>query len=739
MAYDIYVYDGAHWQHVLERGEGHPVSSAVLSEMVNAAPVLSFRVYSDHPSLSYLLAAINSPLPAEGQPTIMARREGSTVFEGRIYQHSLDDLTGAHDFTCEGMLARLNDYTVMPYSYTGTVEGYLATLLRYCEGALAVGTVTVTDPNDYIVRSSDSPVMLWDEIASKCIGSTLGGYIRMRDGYIVDWLAQHPSAAATQIVAAGNNVTELNIDVQPRDMYSGVLAYGAPLGITDSKGVPMYCSLSQLSAYDVPDGYTLKGMTLFKDSLVEQIGERVAIVNYDSVTLVSNLLSRAMSFLSQQSTVPAVKVGAIDLRDAGYEYDAIECGAAVTISGATFRGTKMCTAITRDLLDPSNTTFEFGDPEAITSGGSSGGSGGGGSITSPHFWHTDVEATSAKAGHTLTGFSPEPLDAILTQVENGYRAIDGGSAWIIRTPPHGNVSYDSSAFHLRANGLTARIVSPSLTTCENTLALTGVTATLKGANTDTGAEASVATDGYNGKVRLSATSGTEVTGDLAVVGTLTSDDITYSTGGGEIQLANPNKTARMSLTATPNLRIDTSSNGGSTWTTHGYAFLSGTSRAANTVLAAPNGSAGGASFRRLLPTDTLAQTANGDYYDSNVSTAVSVASVAGTATTGGTNVTSLSLGKGLWLVSAGVNFAANSSGVRKVVVTTTSGALGTTNSTGTAASSPACNAGTTRVQACGIVIVNTDPTTLYVVAGQSSGSALNATARVRAIRLASNS
>lgn len=533
--YTIYVYDGEHWQHVLSNDDRYTVESATLSESVNAAPVLTFKVYEGHPSLSYLLAAIESPLPATAQPTIMARRDGSTCFEGRIYQHTLDDFTGAHEFTCEGMLARLSDYTVRPYSYAGTVSGYLQYLLVNCEGALNVGNVTVTDPNDYIVRSSEKPVMLWDEIADKCIGSPLGGFLEMRNGYIVDWLVQ-PSATTTQDMEAGINLTGLNITVQPREMYSGVLAYGAEVGVTNSKGVPLYCNLAWANAYDVPvpSGYTLTSMTLFKDSLVSQIGQRVCIVQYESITQVSNLMDRAVAFLNAQSTTPIIQVGAVDLADAGYNADAIECGSTVQITGATFDASMMCTAISRNLLDPSNTTFEFGSSESISGSGGSGGSGGGGSTTSPHFWHTDVEATSTKAGHTLTGFSPEPLDAILTQVENGYRAIDGGSAWIIRTPPHGNVSYDSSAFHLRANGLTARIVSPSLTTCENTLTLTGVTATLKGANTDTGASASVATDGYNGNVSITATNAvnvsadTNITGNLSATGNISADKTIYA-------------------------------------------------------------------------------------------------------------------------------------------------------------------------------------------------------------------
>lgn len=422
--YTIYVYDGEHWQHVLDSDDRYTVESATLSESVNAAPVLTFKVYEGHPSLSYLLAAIESPLPTTAQPTIMARRDGSTVFEGRIYQHALDDLTGAHEFACEGMLARLNDYTVTPYSYSGTVSGYLDMLLTECEGALAVGNVTVSDPNNYIVRSSEQPVMLWDEIADKCIGSPLGGFLEMRNGYIVDWLAQPSASTATQDMEAGINLTGLNITVQPREMYSGVLAYGAEVGVTNSKGVPYYWNLSQASAYDVPvpSGYTLSGMTLFKDSLVSQIGQRVCIVHYESITQVSNLMNRAVSFLNAQSTTPTIQVGAVDLADAGYNADAIECGAVVQITGATFDDSMMCTAISRDLLDPASTTFEFGSPDNISSGGSSSSTGGNSATSSQYFWHTpDPVYTDA----VLSGVSTDPLEDIISDIGSNARIASG--------------------------------------------------------------------------------------------------------------------------------------------------------------------------------------------------------------------------------------------------------------------------------------------------------------------------
>lgn len=737
--YTIDVYDGEHWQHVLSSDDRYTVESATLSESVNAAPVLTFKVYEGHPSLSYLLAAIESSLPATAQPTIMARRDGSTCFEGRIYQHVLDDLTGAHEFACEGMLARLNDYTVSPYSYSGTVQGYLDMLLTECEGALSVGNVTVTDPNNYIVRSSEQPVMLWDEIADKCIGSTLGGFLEMRSGYIVDWLTQPSASTATQDMEAGINLTGLNITVQPREMYSGVLAYGADVGVTNSKGVPLYYNLSFLSASDVPTGYTLTGMTLFKDSLVDQIGQRVCIVHYESITQISNLLARAESFLNSQSTTPTIQVGAVDLADAGYNADAIECGSTVQITGATFDASMMCTAISRDLLDPSNTTFEFGSSESISGSGGSGGSGGG-SVTSPHFWHTNVENNQFSPSITepYTGMSTLPLEDALTDIVGAYSEIDGGAVWLVNTPKHNNVPYDASALQVRANNLNARIVSASLPLYEAYLTLMGTSAMLGARYTNT-TRARVSVDGYNGNVDITATNAvnvsadTNITGDVDVSGTLTSDELDFSTTGVEVHLSNKTKTHRIALTAVPNIRIDASSDGGSTWSTHGYVFHSGTSRTANTVLAAPNGSAGGASFRKLVTADMdgLGDTAYGAG-QSGIAASSAVVSVAASTAV---NMDTIVLAPGTWLVTYAVEFASNSAGYRRMTLTTNATSVSSTP-VYMESSAPAVGYATNLSKTQVIVNSGTSNITRYLNVYHTGSAALNCRSCIQAVRIA---
>lgn len=530
--YSIYAYEDDSGYVVLHQGSSlsdrYPVEDATLSEALNASPVLTFSIYDGHPALAALLRLIGAPGVYENSPTIVAHNESADdkqVFSGRIYSHQFDDVTGKHTFVCEGLLSRLNDYPVAPYSYSGTVAGYLQALFDHSEAALIVGNVTVADANDYITRSSETPVNLWDEIADKCIGSSLGGYIEIRYGYIVDWLAAPSASTATQDIEKGINLLGLDVEEQPRAKFSGVLVYGAEAGWENQYGQMMYYNLYQYHDWEssLPSGYTMGSYILWNDALREEIGDRVEILHYPDITQPLNLMRRAVSFLQNQADVQTIQVSAIDMVDAGYGegIDNIKCGQVIHITGKTVDADRMVTAITRDLLDPSNTTFEFGGSDSISGSGGSGGSGGGGSITSPHFWHTDVENSQFSPSITepYTGMSTLPLEDALTDIVGAYSEIDGGAVWLVNTPKHNNVPYDASALQVRANNLNARIVSASLPLYEAYLTLMGTSAMLGTRYTNT-TRARVSIDGYNGNVDITASNAVNVSADTNITGSL---------------------------------------------------------------------------------------------------------------------------------------------------------------------------------------------------------------------------
>ena len=94
--------------------------------------------------------------------TILCKKDETTVFEGR----ALDDGTdfyNTHTWTCESCLAYLKDTVQPPYEYKGSLKRLLEHFLSVHNGAVekkkqfSLGSVTVTDANDYVCLLYTSP------------------------------------------------------------------------------------------------------------------------------------------------------------------------------------------------------------------------------------------------------------------------------------------------------------------------------------------------------------------------------------------------------------------------------------------------------------------------------------------------------------------------------------------------------------------------------------------------------
>lgn len=555
MAYMIYAYDGdgAHPVKILGSSlttDEYYVESAVLSEALNSAPTLTFSMYDGHPALEVLLGIVGySHDDSSYTISCLWLESGSsplqTVFTGRIFSHQHDDVVGRHVFTCEGLLARLNDYVVAPYSYAGTVAGYLQYLFNRTAGALQVGNVTVSDSNDYIVRSNENPSILWDEIADKCIGSSIGGYIEIRDGYIFDWLAEPSAATASQGMTRGVNLLGLDVEEQPRTMYSGVYIYGAEAGWENSKGQKQYYNLYQYHDWEehLPSGFTMGAHTLWKDSLREQIGDRVAILHYPDITVPLNLMNRAVSFLNSQGSTPTIQVSALDMVDAGYGegVDHIQCGQMIHVVGRTFSANRVVTAISRDLLDPSSTTFEFGNPDNITSAAGSeygGGASTGGGASPTNFWHVYDDEYQ----QYYTGMSSLELDSILTGVASRSTLVNGGAVWLRYLPDVS--SYTTNSYLMvRAHQLDAAFGT-------NSLFSSNTQWTMRAGAPNEANRAQLRLDGYSGD------------------GYIKASDPYFHAGNGTNQ-------AQLHLTPTGDVGVRTSVDSGNTWSEMEYIHEGG--------------------------------------------------------------------------------------------------------------------------------------------------------------------
>lgn len=277
------------------------------------------------------------------------------LFRGRV----LDEETGWHNekhISCEGELAFLLDSIQRPYEYSGTVAGYLNLLIdRHNEQVeenkrFTVGKITVTDSNDYIVRSNIDYTDTWTELQDKTV-KLMGGYVSVRheeDTNYLDYL-QDSTTLSPQAVTFGKNLLDLKLIRKGADIATAVIPLGAKLKDTDTR----------LTVESVNDGSD----TIADDEAIAQYGRIVKTVIFDDVTEATNLLTKGKAHLAQLVKLPeTIELTAADLATVDTSFSSFHLGTQVRVTsgphgiGQFFRVSKLSV----NLLDPAANKLTLG-------------------------------------------------------------------------------------------------------------------------------------------------------------------------------------------------------------------------------------------------------------------------------------------------------------------------------------------------------------------------------------------
>ena len=142
------------------------LEEAELSQAKNKAGTLKFIIPTDH---EYADLAITP-----GVTRVTVKEDDETLFKGRIIKNN-PDFWGDTEHTAEGDLAYLNDTIVRPYEFSGSPREYFTFLITQHnaqvekERQFVVGNITVSDPNDYVVRSNIHYPSTWEELQEKLL------------------------------------------------------------------------------------------------------------------------------------------------------------------------------------------------------------------------------------------------------------------------------------------------------------------------------------------------------------------------------------------------------------------------------------------------------------------------------------------------------------------------------------------------------------------------------------------
>lgn len=325
------------------------LASPKLSLETNKIGSLSFTIYPDHSSYNALVKM---------QSVITVFQDEEILFRGRIFSDTAD-FRKAKKVEVEGLLGYFNDSIVRPYSYTGSVSGYLEFLINQHNNQepekkqFKLGVVTVTDPNDYITRASSDYPKTWDEINEKLI-KLLGGYIMIRyeeDGNYIDYLEDFTSVSAQKIQYAVN-LLDLDNEVKADNLATRIIPLGA--SVQDEEG-----NSSRITITSVNNGL---------DYVYNQVAEAIygciaKVVTWDDVSEPSNLLSKAKAYLTTAILLEGtLTIKAVDLHLNDKEIQAFRIGQYINVYSAPhgIDENMLLNSFSLDLSNPASFSFSLG-------------------------------------------------------------------------------------------------------------------------------------------------------------------------------------------------------------------------------------------------------------------------------------------------------------------------------------------------------------------------------------------
>lgn len=191
----------------------------------SAAGSLTFKVYNNN---------LNYGTIKKLFPIISVVRDEKTIFKGRVVTDRKDFHNGK-TIEVEGKMAFFNDSYMEPFEFTGKPDELFRMIVENHNAQVnewqrfKVGVVTVSDNNDYIVRSSEHTMNTWNALKDKCFKSSLGGHIRIRyeeDGDFIDWLSDYETISSQSIEFA-KNMIDIVTEVDATETYTAIRPVGA--------------------------------------------------------------------------------------------------------------------------------------------------------------------------------------------------------------------------------------------------------------------------------------------------------------------------------------------------------------------------------------------------------------------------------------------------------------------------------------------------------------------------------
>lgn len=273
---DEILYDQYMYERALADSNWHSVD--------NEAGSFSFTIYDDHPLYNSIVVK---------KSRIKIYKDDVLKWLGRPTEVT-DDINGAKTFYCEGCISFLNDSVIRPFDFSGAPETFFSFVIESHndqvsdEQKLIVGNCTVTDPNNYIVRSTKEYAKTWGIVTEKMLD--MGGHLVVtfdeNENPVINWLATISEVCA-QPIKFGQNLVEYERSF----LYSNFYTACIPLGAQDEA---------------TGERLTIKSENSNKDYLINAtLAETYGVIyadpeetTWDDVTVAANLKTKGQNWLN---------------------------------------------------------------------------------------------------------------------------------------------------------------------------------------------------------------------------------------------------------------------------------------------------------------------------------------------------------------------------------------------------------------------------------------------------------
>lgn len=337
------------------------VQSPKMTEEVNQIGSLTFTMLPNHPYYDSIRKL---------STLIYAYDDDGEIFRGRVIDHT-NDFYKQKSVSVESDMAFFCDSVVRPFGYTGSVAGFVEKLVENHNAQVddykqfTLGQVTVTDPNDYIIRSSETPETTWQVMNDRCI-DLLGGYFRTRyEGGVryIDYLADYTDKNI-QIIEFGKNLLNLEDYVDASGVATVLIPYGTKLDSSD----PYYQEKppenaeyhgNRITIINVNDGIDY----VESETGIALYGKIWTSEAWDDVTMRSNLLAKAQERVEELAMLnTTLTIGAVDLHLINVSVEKIQLYQLVRVKSIPHDIDMWlpCTKISRSLSAADDTEITLG-------------------------------------------------------------------------------------------------------------------------------------------------------------------------------------------------------------------------------------------------------------------------------------------------------------------------------------------------------------------------------------------